>query len=443
VPRVILFLSGEGGWDATAGHIARQLAAANALVIGVDDRRYLAALERQGGACSYPAADLERVSQHVQRALGRARYTPPVLVGHSSGAALAYGALAQAPPGTFAGAVSLGFCPTLVSARRFCRGSGPAGWSVARHSAGTRFAPDSALAAPWVVLQGVEDSMCPMDSVRAFVEGVPAGRLVPLPGVGHGFGEGAAWLPAFRVAIAGIASAPTSEVAATADAVRDLPLVEVPARAAPVGASPVGDELAVIVSGDGGWASLDRQIGEVLAARGVPVVGLNSLQYFWKPRTPDGAAGDLARILRHYLAAWHKGRAVLIGYSRGADVLPFMATRLPADLRGRVSLVALLGESRTSNFEFHLTDWFGEGKRAGDLATVPEIGRLRSALGDRPILCFYGTREVDTACRGLDAHVATVIALSGGHHFDGDFPGIAARILREIPAAGDASHTAP
>jgi hypothetical protein len=42
--------------------------------------------------------------------------------------------------------------------------------------------------------------------------------------------------------------------------------------------------MAVVVSGDGGWAGIDRDLGEELAREGLPVVGLNSLQYFWKPR---------------------------------------------------------------------------------------------------------------------------------------------------------------
>jgi type IV secretory pathway VirJ component len=92
--------------------------------------------------------------------------------------------------------------------------------------------------------------------------------------------------------------------------VADLPLVELPAQGTPLGV------LAVILSGDGGWANIDRDIGTQLAARGVGVVGFNSLRYFWTRRTPEGAAEDLARILRHYVAAWHPRRVLLLGYSR-------------------------------------------------------------------------------------------------------------------------------
>src|SRR5712691_5955504 len=93
-----------------------------------------------------------------------------------------------------------------------------------------------------------------------------------------------------------------------------LPLVEVPATK---GAS---DTLVVFVSGDGGWAAIDKSISKVLADSGMPVVGLNALQYFWTKRTPDSASRDLQWIVENYLASWNKGRVMLVGYSRGADV---------------------------------------------------------------------------------------------------------------------------
>ena len=107
--------------------------------------------------------------------------------------------------------------------------------------------------------------------------------------------------------------------------VEDLPLSLTPATPGPL--------LAVLLTGDGGWAAGDKSMAQALAQRGVAVAGLNSARYVERARTPDEAAGDLARIMRHFLGAWHRQRVVLIGYSRGADLIPFMVSRLPADLR--------------------------------------------------------------------------------------------------------------
>jgi type IV secretory pathway VirJ component len=205
--------------------------------------------------------------------------------------------------------------------------------------------------------------------------------------------------------------------------VRDLPLVELPASGGT-------GELAVIVSGDGGWASLDRDIGTALAGEGIPVVGLNSLQYFWRARTPDEAGRDLTRILRHYLDAWRASQVLLVGYSLGAEVLPFMATRLPPDLRSRVRLVALLGPGRTATFEFHVREWLGGG--GGGPPTAPEIARLAGLR----VLCLYGEDETDSACPMIRPGLARVERLPGGHHFGGSYANIAGRILaalRETP----------
>src|SRR5262249_38268373 len=70
-------------------------------------------------------------------------------------------------------------------------------------------------------------------------------------------------------------AAPPGDPVGPDPGVEGLPLVQIPARAAG------GSLFAVIVTGDGGWAGLDREVSGVLSAHGIPVVGLNSLQYFW------------------------------------------------------------------------------------------------------------------------------------------------------------------
>jgi type IV secretory pathway VirJ component len=201
---------------------------------------------------------------------------------------------------------------------------------------------------------------------------------------------------------------------------RDLPLVEVPAGGP--GSAPA-DTFAVILTGDGGWASIDRQIGETLASRGTPVVGWNSLKYYWTKRTPEEAASDLAWILGRYARAFGRSRAVLIGYSFGADVLPFLVNRLPEASRARLASVVLLGPSHEADFEFHVSGWLG-GEGHDSLPTLPEASRLVAL----PVLCLFGSEEHDSLCRDLAAANVTRQELSGGHHLGGDYDGLADRI---------------
>ena len=222
------------------------------------------------------------------------------------------------------------------------------------------------------------------------------------------------------------------DVAATADSLSDLPLKVV--RPSPGDSAP---ELAVFLTGDGGWAAIDKEISDSLVRHGIPVVALNSREYLASKRTPERVASDVARIMRHYGRVFARSEAVLIGYSRGADILPFVANRLPPDLRSRVRVIALLGLAPNANFKFHLIDLVTNHHRPDDLPTIPEAARLRGAH----VLCFYGVEEKEAACRSLADSVATVVAMPDGHHFGERYGVIAGRILSAVASAASAVTT--
>jgi type IV secretory pathway VirJ component len=417
---VVLFVSGDGGWNQGVVDMARELSGLDALVVGIDIRKYLAAIVAGTESCTYAASDFEALSQIVQKRLGRPSYTAPVLVGYSSGATLVYAVLVQAPPGTFAGAISMGFCPDLPLSRPFCRGHGLEAGPGPRGK-GVSFLPTTTLERPWIALQGDIDQVCDPAATKKFVSLVPRGELVELPKVGHGYSVPHNWLPQFKAAFTRLTRPPVAP-AAVPQAVSDLPLVEMPA-------SGEGRALAVIVSGDGGWAGLDREVAGALARRGVAVVGIDALRYFWSARTPDGLAADLARVAGHYLSAWHRERLIMVGYSFGAEVLPFAVNRLPGELHARTDLVALLAPGRTAQFEFHVGEWLG-ASAADALPVKPELERIEGSK----VLCFFGADETDSGCAGLSGGQVTLVPMRGGHHFAGAFQAVASRILAESGA---------
>lgn len=423
--QVVIFVSGDGGWNEGVVDMAREIAALDILVAGVDIRTYLTSIETRKGSCSYPAGDFETLSQYLQRRLELAHYTPPILVGYSSGATLVYATLVQAPPNTFAGAMSMGFCPDLPLKKPLCKGSGLA-WEAGPKGKGVSFLPASGLHQPWIAFQGLIDKVCEPTAVETYVKQVSGATAVMLPKVGHGFSVYRNWLPQFKEAITQLAAErpvgvardhPGAAATEASDELADLPLVEVPARMRS------GDRFAVILTGDGGWAGIDRSIGDYLASKGIPVVGLNSLQYFWQKRTPEETAHDVDRIVRYYAAKWGMSKAILVGYSRGADVLPAVVARMRPETRARVDSVALLAPARTAEFEFHVSDWIASGDDG--LAVKPEVEKLR---GTR-VLCIYGTDEGDSLCPTLAPAVATQVAMPGGHHFEGAYQPIADTIL--------------
>jgi type IV secretory pathway VirJ component len=177
------------------------------------------------------------------------------------------------------------------------------------------------------------------------------------------------------------------------------------------------------MSGDGGWAGIDQAVASALAAEGIPVIGLDSLRYYWTARTPAGVASDTDKMIRYYLAKLRKKRVLLIGYSQGADVLPFAVNRLPAATRQSVGLAAILGMSEHALFEFHVSSWISDSNSGP--ATLPEVDRITGI----PVLCIYGADEKDSLCPKLDPQKVAVVKVKGGHHFDGDYASLAKDIL--------------
>ena len=280
---VVLLLSGDTGWGSDTNELAARFAARGALVIGIDLPTFRDALNGDAAACVYPDGDLENLTRFVEAYRHLPSYVPPILAGMGAGASLAQATLAQAPAGMFAAGLGVGNSPDTRLTKPLCP------------------APASARPATWLV-------------------------------------TGPDWSGAFDQLVA--ASAP-ARAAAPPASLQDLPLVEVPAATA----ARATDSFAIMLSGDGGWAGIDKEVAAALAAAGVPVVGLDSLRYFWTPRTPDGIAADLGRIIRYYTVAWHRPKVLLIGYSQGADVLPFAVNRLPRDAAAQVALAAVLGLS--------------------------------------------------------------------------------------------------
>jgi type IV secretory pathway VirJ component len=412
---VALFVSGDGGWSLGVVNMARSLAEAGALVVGIDVRHFLAALARSKAPCQPLAVDFELLSHQIQKHAGLKEYHVPVLIGYSSGATIVYATLAQAPAGTFAGAISLGFCPdqdfggaTLCSAAQLRYTRGKNGALV--------FEPAPHLAHPWIALQGEQDAVCAAQMVDQFVARTGGAAVVRLPKVGHGFSVERNWLPQLLAAYKSIAIRP-EPTAAQAPEIQDLPITTVLAT------GQEADALALLLTGDGGWAGLDRELAARLAERGVSTVGFNSLRYYWHLRTPEEAARDATRVLEHFLTDWQKSRFLLIGYSFGADVAPFIVNRLPAQLRQRLLTVSLLGIESDADFEIRVADWI-PGAVVSGRAVRPELAAIAA-----PVLCIYGEGESTTLCPAAQSGRVRGERIGSGHHFGGDYAAIADQIL--------------
>jgi type IV secretory pathway VirJ component len=420
--RAILFLSGDGGWNLGVVEMARRAArGSGAVVAGLSLPAYLKAALSEKVPCWCPACDLEEIGKAVEKQAGFEEPSPPILLGYSSGATLVYAALAGGPPETFAGGMSLGFCPDLEGVPPICR---HAGWRPSYDAAKRRLdVPPVGLQRPWVVLQGNVDKVCDAGATDRFVRAVEGASLARLDGVGHGYGNEKRWGAAFDAGIAKL----MASVATPA-----------PASPAPVPASPVEDTqglqsaldrlglplvtkltgnprgFLVFLSGDGGWSSLDRALANRLSRDHIDTVGISALQYFWKEKPPARVAADLRRIVDLLRAA---GKPILLGgYSFGAEVAPFLVT---PDFAG----VVLVAPGPFATWEVSPMDWLRQKEKASPDPVRPRIESLGAAL---PLLCVYGADDRESACSSLATTPARLVrALGGGHHFGGDYDIIA------------------
>ncbi len=386
------------GWDAGYADAARRLAAMGAVVVGVDLPQYLQNLAASNDGCHYVIAEIEDMSKRLQREFHFAGYQSPVLAGIGPGGTLAYAALAQSPAATIAGAISVDPVPTLRTTVPLCAGA-PA---KAAADGGFEYSAQPKLNGWWRV-----SGAAPLSSVFAPVVEQSSGIVADIRGE-----------PLDRLVALVRAALPSPPPTAPTNALAQLPLAELPALQP-------GPTMAVIYSGDGGWRDIDKQVGEVLARRNTPVVGVDSLRYFWRAKTPAEIASDLSQIIHHYGVEWRTENVVLIGYSFGAGILPFALNRLPPEDRARVVQVSLLGLEPRADFEVKLSGWLGAEPGSGAPAVLPEI--LRQPLG--LFQCVYGEQEPDTLCTAPELAAAELIRTSGGHHFGGDYAALAEKIL--------------
>lgn len=204
----------------------------------------------------------------------------------------------------------------------------------------------------------------------------------------------------------------------------ELPLIEVPTSTSVGNPSPT-ESLAVLLTGDGGWAEIDKSLAKILAEKGVPTVAVDSLSYFWKTRTPEETASDIEETISEYLKKWNKKRVILIGYSFGADVLPFIANRLTEETRQKISLVALLGMGQTAAFEFRLSSWMNADTHDSRLPIAPEIEKMTWANA----ICIYGVDDDAANCLPSEKQGVKAISMPGDHHFDEQYENLANHIL--------------
>ncbi|HEX4975092.1 MAG TPA: AcvB/VirJ family lysyl-phosphatidylglycerol hydrolase [Pseudomonadales bacterium] len=406
VSNVAIYAADSSGWQDQDKQNTAALNGAGVLVIALDTAQFFKAMEEDSDECEFPDGDIENLSHFIQAYYKLPTYKRPFLIGTGDGAAFVFSTFAQAPADIFAGLLTVDFCQELRLHKPVCAGEGLK-LSKKNVAGFYTLSNDSTLAAPWHAVISRTPSQCSQQSDVTFKDLVDS-RFVTDSTLANKLM--AAYEALTKVAV--------TRADNSTQALVDLPLELVPA------ANDKSDTMALFLSGDGGWAGLDKEVASQLAAQGIPVVGWDSLRYFWTTRTPNELANDAQRILNLYMETWHKKNVILLGYSQGANVLPFLLNRLPKETQNKVSLTVLMSLDERADFEFHLSNWVSNSETQGvDIA--PEINKLPAI----PVLCFYGEDDDESACPRFNSTRVKAVKLSGDHHFDGAYAHLAELII--------------
>jgi type IV secretory pathway VirJ component len=430
---LVLFVSGDGGWNQLPIQMSAHLVDQGAMVVGINISKYLISKMNEHEKCYYPAGDFEELSLYLQKKYKFRNYLKPILMGYSSGATLVYGILAQAPANTFKGAISMGFCPDIATVEPLCTTNALKQHRLKPGSPIWLLEPTDKLTAPFIVINGTDDKICNYKNTGAFMKKVNGGEFIGIPQAGHGMSVQNNYLPHLLYAYNKVKN--SASYAEIVSSKRKSPAFQHPEKLTtnlPLTILPAvrNDTLPLLVfmSGDGGWTSFDEGVSESLAKKGIPVIGIDSQKYFWQARTPDETALELIKVLHHYLAAWNKKSFVLCGYSFGADVVPFMATRLPNDLKFMMLRPVMMSPDPKADFEIHVADMLNFGSSADNYNVLAEV---KKSSADH-ILCIFGKdEESETATRFKNAG-ARIGLLPGSHHYNNDFNAVSHEIMKSF-----------
>ena len=174
--------------------------------------------------------------------------------------------------------------------------------------------------------------------------------------------------------------------------------------------------LVLYLSGDGGFNSFSNKLWELIAGAGYTVAALDSKNYFWKKKSPNEIAADISNTLKTLLSSRQNMRLFVVGYSFGADAVPFIINRLDPVVKKNVKSIVLLEPSVSTDLEIHIADILGRSNTKQSLDVIAEINRMEG-LKTSVIL---GDDEADFPIQKITLKNFTKKYLAGGHHFSGN-----------------------
>lgn len=397
----------DNAQEKRANSYAATLSQAGNLVAVLNMNTYLNNIKLRKPSCFDAATPLSVYSQDLQNRYQSPHFSQAFITGFGTAGSVLYAMLTQTPKGMFRGAYSVNAGSSITLPLPPCRPSSAALWTNAITPVQIDYTNN--LPTPW-----------------AMPNKTPLFNQIIAP----------AFISTWEIDRKNFENSINKKIEYNMSAQQEnsqqqniptLPLIEV--AASTQGEYANSNIMALLISGDGGWANIDKDIANNLASKGIPVVGWNSLEYFWEGKTPDIAGKDLQQVIDHYRSIWNKPAILLIGFSMGADVMPFMVNRLNEKTKAALLSVNLLNPSTTVDFTFHLSGWLNNSDDA-PYELYPEVAQWSQWPGN----CFYSETK-DSLCEKIKStrvdtpNSQQFFYLPGDHHFDGNYEKLTGLIL--------------
>lgn len=180
------------------------------------------------------------------------------------------------------------------------------------------------------------------------------------------------------------------------------------------------------ISGDGGWNKFSATLIQQFSDDGFPVIALNAKSYFWERKTPQQTGTDVQALLNKYVKEWKRNKIVLLGYSFGADVMPFVYNNLAAEWQKKITHQVLLSPSPKTDFEIHISEMLGYRRKNG-MSVVDEINKITACH----FLFLFGEEDDDFPMNEIKIKNYKNSTLPGGHHFDNNVNEVVSKIEQE------------
>lgn len=169
--------------------------------------------------------------------------------------------------------------------------------------------------------------------------------------------------------------------------------------------------LVVFFTGDGGRSNFDRRLEDSLCVNNMPFLGINSVKFFRKRKTPQQTLDSIMPYIDLNMKKYNRQKFILSGYSFGSEVVPFVYNLMSEEWKEKVDFIILISPSDNSDFKIHLFDQWGLTFRHWPYDVLAEIMKI----DDSKIIVFWGEDEKKFTKEEFTKHNITVHQLKGGH----------------------------